>query len=858
MSSSDPFQFFSQNAKTSLTLAEEYAKNLGEKEVNEMHLIVGFTKLSQGVAYQVLKDYGVTSSKASLVVEFSAKKNPDQLNLVEPIISDGLKAAIIASVKIAQSAKSPFVGTEHLLLSIVSASTQGPGIKLLERIGLDINQIRADLESVIFSEVRKMDFAEAMESLTSATVAFQSATDGQKRKKRKRVIQDYTYDLTIAAENRKIDPVIGREEEIDRLITILSRKNKNNPVLVGDPGVGKTAIIEGLAQRIADAKVPLSLAHKKVLSLDLGLLVAGTKYRGEFEERMKNVVEEATEDGNIILFIDEIHTIIGAGSAEGSLDAANILKPPLSRGLIKIIGATTYDEYRKKIEKDAALNRRLQRIEVDEPSAEDTYTILHGLKKRYEEFHKVRILDEAISAAVDLSIQYITDKKLPDKAIDILDEACSAAKFSKLRGSSKLKKIEIELEVGTKARLDAQSNNDLSKVNDLKEKEKKIVEDYKKHVEEIAKKGKGYITEIGINDIASSVSKVSRVPADRINYSQTPSSLTELKSKLKDEIFGQDEAVDSVSKVVLRSKVGMSHPSKPIGSFVFLGPTGVGKTELAKALAKEVFGTEKAFIHIDMSEYGEKFTSSKLMGSPPGYVGYEEGGVFEQVRKRPYSVVLLDEIEKAHPDVFNLLLRVLEEGKVNDAQGRTIDFRNTVIILTSNIGLTALGSATKIGFGQTEKDSEFEAQKAKSLRELNRSFRPEFINRLDKIIVFNPLTKEELLSIFDKFIRPLREKLLKQGVELKITSELKQSLVESSFDPKMGARPLRRKIEEDITDEIVRLLSDQKMEYGDELTLDIKKDKIDYKIKKLLGGKDGKSTAKIKNQKSKKGEKVSS
>jgi len=645
---------------------------------------------------------------------------------------------------------------------------------------------------------------------------------------RKSVLEKYSRDLTAAAEKNELDPVIGRENEIQRIIQILIRRTKNNPVLIGEPGVGKSAVAEGLAQRIAQGNVPEMLLGKRVLSLDIGSMVAGTKYRGEFEERMKNVMDELHKSGNVLLFIDEIHTIIGAGSAEGSLDAANILKPALSRGEIQCIGATTLDEYRKHIEKDAALERRFQPVQVGEPTAEETLSILYGLRDRYEAHHKVRITDEALAAAVRLSSRYIPDRFLPDKAVDLMDEAASRVRIQACTAPLDVREQEKRLEAVIIEKKEAISHQDFEKAAALRDQERNLNREIEAKRSEWSKAQTAARDVVTEEDIAQVVSQWTGIPVKRMTE-QEAQRLIRLEETLHSRLIGQEEAVSAVARAIRRARAGLKDPNRPVGSFIFLGPTGVGKTELCRALGEAMFGDENAVIRLDMSEYMEKHTVSRLVGSPPGYVGFEEGGqLTEAVRRKPYSVVLLDEVEKAHPDVFNMLLQILEDGRLTDNTGKTVDFKNTIVVMTSNAGAHAIGSGRAMGFGAGQRNDprDYEVMKESVMKEIRDLFRPEFINRVDEIIVFHPLTEEEIRKITELMLAQVAKRLEEQEIRLTWDSLVTEKLARDGYDPKYGARPLRRLIQRSVEDTLSEELLAGHVRLGRDVRLTVKEDQI--------------------------------
>jgi len=695
-----------------------------------------------------------------------------------------------------------YVGTEHILLGLIREG-EGVAARVLNNLGVSLNKARQQVLQLLGSNESGSHQGGASASANTPT------------------LDSLARDLTAIAREGSLDPVIGRSKEIQRVIEVLSRRTKNNPVLIGEPGVGKTAIAEGLAQQIVNNEVPEILRDKRVMTLDMGTVVAGTKYRGEFEDRLKKVMDEIRQAGNIILFIDELHTLIGAGGAEGAIDASNILKPSLARGELQCIGATTLDEYRKYIEKDAALERRFQPIRVDEPTAEESIQILAGLRDRYEAHHRVSITDEAIEAAVKLSDRYISDRFLPDKAIDLIDEAGSKVRLRSYTTPPNLKELEVKLEDVRKEKDSAVQSQEFEKAASLRDTEQRLreqLEETKKTWKE--KQGKEN-NEVTVEDIASVVSSWTGVPVSKLAETET-AKLLNLEEALHSRVIGQEEAVIAVSKAVRRARAGLKDPKRPIGSFVFLGPTGVGKTELARALAEAMFGDEDSMIRIDMSEYMEKHSTSRLVGSPPGYVGYEEGGqLTEKVRRKPYSVILLDEIEKAHPDVFNILLQVLEDGRLTDSKGRTVDFRNTVLIMTSNVGAEALKRNKYVGFNIQDGAQDYKDMKGKVMDELKKAFRPEFLNRIDEIIVFHALEKKHLEEIVTLLSDQLVKRLKEQNISLELTPAAKEKISQEGYDPEYGARPLRRAIQKHIEDRLSEELLRGTLLTGQHVIIDV-------------------------------------
>jgi ATP-dependent Clp protease ATP-binding subunit ClpC len=778
------FKGFTEKANKALNLAIESAEQLGATYIGSEHILLGLCKENSGVAYTALSDSGVTAEKLESMMQSAGAATDLTPDDFTPRTKRVMQTAVMYSARTG----SGYVGTEHLLIALLS-DRDSYAIRYLSALGVSPRTI-ADHMSARLEGGEQGGYENAGNP--------QNAPDGDSK-----TLDSFSRDLTKAAKNGEIDPVIGRDEEIKRIIQILSRRTKNNPCLIGEPGVGKTAIAEGLALKIANGEVPEHLRDKRVVALDLTGMVAGTKYRGDFEDRIKNAIEEVKKSKNIILFIDELHTIIGAGAAEGSADAANILKPSLARGDFQVIGATTLEEYRKYIEKDAALERRFQPVKVGEPSEEDAVAILKGLRDRYEAHHKVKISDEAIEAAVKLSSRYIADRYLPDKAIDLVDEAASKVRLSALTYPNEIKDLETELETLESEKTAAISEQDFERAAQLRDEQKNITEQLEKAKNSWQESAKESSHEVSAQDIAAIVSSWTKIPVVELTREESER-LLNMEKILHERVVGQEEAVSAVSRAIRRGRVGIKDPKRPIGSFIFLGPTGVGKTELCKALAQAMFGDENAMLRLDMSEYMEKHTVSRLVGSPPGYVGYDEGGqLTEAVRRKPYSVVLFDEIEKAHPDVFNMLLQILEDGRLTDSQGRTVDFKNTIIIMTSNVGARRIiEKSTAFGFtSETEKQEEVNVRDL-VMSELKQVFRPEFLNRVDDIIVFNKLTKPEIKEIAGKMLETLTKRLDTLGVKITFTDSAVEKIADEGFDDTYGARPLRRAIVTNIEDKL--------------------------------------------------------
>ena len=807
---------FTRQAKAALQIAESAARSWKHSYIGTEHILVGLLKEQEGTAGKILEEFGVDPEKLeTLITQLIA---PSGVLVAEKSAGYSPRAKKIKeqAVKEAEKQKEEQAGTEHLLLAMLR-ETDCVGTRLLYTMGVNIQK----LYSAVLSAA-EIDSNSTLEELQM-----------QKKQKENKnsttpTLDQYSRDLTAMAADGKLDPVVGREKEIARLIQILSRRTKNNPCLVGEPGVGKTAIVEGLAQRIISGMVPDSVKNKRVVVLDLSGMVAGSKYRGEFEERIRNVINEVRSNQGILLFIDELHTIIGAGGAEGALDASNILKPSLSRGEIQLIGATTLEEYRKYIEKDAALERRFQPVTVEEPSEEETLEILKGLRPYYEQHHGVAIEDSALEAAVKMSVRYINDRFLPDKAIDIIDEAASKVRLGGYHVTPEMDALELKLREIQNDKEKAVKAADLSMAKELQARQREIEAEiavYKEKEERRNKRKKISVTESSVADIISDWTKI---PVQRLTEGETRR-LARLEKELHKRVIGQDEAVKSVAQAVKRGRVGLKDPNRPIGSFLFLGPTGVGKTELSKALAEAVFGSEQAMIRVDMSEYMEKHSVSKLIGSPPGYVGYDEGGqLSEKVRRNPYSVLLFDEIEKAHPDVFNILLQVLDDGHITDAHGRKVDFKQTIIIMTSNAGAQSIIEPKKLGFmsNQDEKQ-DYDRMKSGVMEEVRRLFKPEFLNRIDEIMVFHPLNKSHIKKIVNIMLKKLEKRCREQlEIELKITESVREFLAESGFDSKYGARPLRRAIQTKLEDPMANALLEGRIKRGETVRIQLRQKEI--------------------------------
>jgi ATP-dependent Clp protease ATP-binding subunit ClpC len=809
---------FTERAQRVILIAQEEAKRLNHDYVGTEHLLLGLIALGEGVAAQVLANLGVDLRRVRSEIEKIVGTGDNVMLLGEIPFTPRAKKVLELAVEEAQNMGHNYVGTEHLLLGLIREE-EGVAARVLENIGVRLDVVREEVISLLG------EGQQSGQSSSSGSQQTQQHTPAPTKTKSKTpTLDEFGRDLTAMAKESKLDPVIGRENEIERVIQILLRRTKNNPVLIGDPGVGKTAIVEGLAQRLASDEAPELLTGKRVMTLDLAAVVAGTKYRGEFEQRLKNIMEEIRRAKNtIILFIDELHTVIGAGAAEGAIDASNMLKPSLSRGELQCIGATTLDEYRKYIEHDAALERRFQPVVVEPPSIDDTVKILKGLKERYETHHKVKFSDEALKHAADLAERYITDRFLPDKAIDLIDEAGSRARLQVTQRPQEIKEREVEIEKVTQEKESAIAAQEYEKAAKMRDKEK----DMRKALEEERKKWRekrdATIPTVSGEDIAAIVSKWTGIPTQKLTESEQQK-LLHMEDELHKRVVGQKEAIVAISQAIRRSRTGLKDPKKPIGSFIFLGPTGVGKTELARALAEFLFGNEDALIRIDMSEYMEKFSVSRLIGAPPGYVGYEEGGqLTEAVRRKPYSVVLLDEIEKAHPDTFNILLQIMDDGILSDNLGHKVNFKNTLIIMTSNVGARLISKGKSLGFLAPEESEakDYAAMKETVMDEVKKAFNPEFLNRLDDIIVFHPLTREESRKILDIMLSKVEKKISSQGFKVDLTEEARNFLAEKGFDPNFGARPLHRSIQRLLEDPLAEDILSKRVAAGTTVYVDV-------------------------------------
>ena len=810
---------YTEQARTAIMYAEKMARKCGHSYIGTEHLLAGLIHEEQGTAGMVLRDLGVTEAKLKEMIDKLIAPGSDVMTADTRGYTPRAERVLEESRQQAQDFRSVRIGTEHILLAMLG-ELDCVATRLLHTMGIQIQKLQTEL-LIAMGE----DSAQAREDA------------GRKKGKNRMnpgtpVLDQYSRDLTELARQGKLDPVVGREAEINRLIQILSRRTKNNPCLIGEPGVGKTAIAEGLAQRIVQGVVPDTVKNKRVVVLDLSGMVAGSKYRGEFEERIKRVVQEVMEHQGILLFIDELHTIIGAGGAEGALDASNILKPSLSRGEIQIIGATTLAEYRKYIEKDAALERRFQPVMVEEPDEQQAIAILQGLRPYYEEHHGVQITDEALEAAVKMGVRYISDRFLPDKAIDLIDEAASKVQLQGFSVPDSMKEGEKYLHQLMQEKEDAIKAGDFSLAKEIQEKQQEAKKEYEKTKKRFEDRCRNRNMAVTADTVAEIVSDWTKIPVQKLAEKESKR-LARMESILHKRVVGQDEAVTAVAKAIRRGRVGLKDPSRPVGSFLFLGPTGVGKTELSKALAEAVFGSEQAIIRVDMSEYMEKHSVSKMIGSPPGYVGYEEGGqLSEKVRRNPYSVILFDEIEKAHPDVFNILLQVLDDGHITDAQGRKVDFKQTCIIMTSNAGAQSIVEPKKLGFSSVEDDNkDYERMKSGVMEEVRRIFKPEFLNRIDEILVFHMLNKQQIRQIVTILVNKLQKRCKEQlDIELIVRSSVKDYLAESGYDSKYGARPLKRAVQNKIEDKMAEEILEGNIHRGDKVIVSISKKDIKFSV----------------------------
>ena len=812
---------YTVKAKKAIDIAGKMSKSLHHNYIGTEHLLIGLLKENSGVAAKILNENGVELDKiVDLIKELIA---PAEGTAVAE--SDGYSPRVAKVLENAEKEAVRFhadaIGTEHILIAMIK-ETDCVASRLLTTLSVNMQKVFVDT-LIAMGEDANLYREE-----------FQNGRPGKKKNNEGTpTLDQYSRDLTQLATEGALDPVVGREEEIQRVIQILSRRTKNNPCLIGEPGVGKTAIVEGIAERIVSGLVPDSVQGKRVVSLDLSGIVAGSKYRGEFEERIKKVIQEVTKAGNVLLFIDELHTIIGAGGAEGAIDASNILKPALARGEIQIMGATTITEYRKYVEKDAALERRFQPVTVEEPGEEQTVTILKGLRGKYEAHHHVKITDEAVEAAVRLSARYINDRFLPDKAIDLMDEAAARVRFGVSNHTEKLAELRNQITEKELQLEDALSNSDIALAKQCKEEKEALEAELEKQTKKAQREIRRKNLSVTEDDVADVVSGWTKIPVKKLAEGEA-ARLKKLEATLHKRVVGQEEAVTAVAKAVRRGRVGLKDPRRPIGSFLFLGPTGVGKTEISKALAEAVFGNEQAMIRVDMSEYMEKHSVSKMIGSPPGYVGHEDGGqLSEKVRRNPYSVILFDEIEKAHPDVFNILLQVLDDGHITDSQGRKVDFKNTIIIMTSNAGAQSIVEPKKLGFASSDDEKQnYERMKNSVMEEVRRIFKPEFLNRIDETIVFRSLNKNDMKQIVTLMLKDLTDRCKSQmDITLHVRDSVKNYIVEKAYEPKYGARPLRRKIQNEIEDQLAEEILDGKVKKGDEVIVTTKKNAVVFEVK---------------------------
>ena len=808
------FDRFTERAQKVMVHSQEEAIALNHNYIGTEHILLGLIREEEGIAAQVLNNRGIALDAVRQQVETAIGKGQQKIEQIMGY-TPRTKTVLELSVEEARSLGHSYVGTEHLLLALIREG-EGVAAQILAAMGLNFDIVRQEIMELLKDEGSK--------SKPGGAASKDANTPA---------LNQYGIDLTEMAREGKLDPIIGREKEIERVIQILSRRTKNNPALIGDPGVGKTAIAEGLAQKIIQGNIPEIIKGKRVVTLDISSMVAGSKYRGEFEERLKNVMNEIKKSKNIILFIDEMHTIIGAGGAEGAIDASNILKPALARGEIQAIGATTLDEYKKHVEKDAALERRFQPVIVGEPSKDEALQILQGLRDKYEAHHKVKITDEAIKAAVDLSDRYIADRFLPDKAVDLVDEAASRVRIRIFTTPPDIKSLEEKLSAMEKEKSEAISLQEYERAAQLRDNMQDIKQQLERSKKNWTDKTNSKDSIVTEEDIAFIVSDWTGIPVTKLADEESKR-LLNLESVLHERVIGQEEAVLAVSKAIRRARVGLKDPKRPAGSFIFLGPTGVGKTELSKALAEALFGDENAVIRVDMSEYMEKHTVSKLIGSPPGYVGYEEGGqLTEKVRRKPYSVILLDEIEKAHPDVFNILLQILDDGRLTDGKGRTVDFKNTVVIMTSNVGVSTIRKQAVLGFSisTNEREDAYEKMKGNVLEDLKKTFRPEFLNRVDEVIVFHQLEQEHLKQIVELMLKSLLGRIKEMNINIEVTDKAKEVLVEKGYDQAYGARPLRRAIQKMVEDQLSEEMLKGDIKPGSNVLVDAEEEKLIFKSK---------------------------
>lgn len=839
-------ELFTERAKAVLAIAQEEAKTFKHQSVGSEHLLLALVIEQNGIAGKTLRELAISENDIREEIEHltgygTVKSYPAGVYLP---YSPRAKQIFAYAGDEAKRFGAPQIGTEHILLGLLR-DDEILASRIMINLGMSLAKMRQVLK-------KKMGLNESKGNNTGAASRRRQAS-GQQQGTRQGGVQQGTptldnlaRDLTKLARENRLDPVVGRTKEVKRLIQILSRRTKNNPVLVGEPGVGKTAIAEGLAQRIVAGEVPEDMAEKRLMMLDMGSLVAGTKYRGEFEDRMKKVIDEIYHDGQVILFIDELHTLIGAGGAEGAIDASNILKPALARGELQTIGATTLDEYQKYIEKDSALERRFARVQVDEPTAEEAVEILRGLRPRYEDHHGVEITDDALQAAVQLSVRYINSRQLPDKAIDLMDESAAKVRLDRADEPSQLARLREEITQLMHEKEQAIQEQDFELAARLRQKEKKLSQRLAELAFAETKEAAGFSNKVTAEDVATVVSQWTGVPLQQLEKKESER-LLDLEKILHQRVVGQDEAVTAVSRAIRRARSGLKDPDRPIGSFMFLGPTGVGKTELAKALAEAMFGSEDSLVRVDMSEFMEKYSTSRLIGSPPGYVGYEEGGqLTEKIRSKPYSVILLDEVEKAHPDVFNILLQVLDDGHLTDSKGRKVDFRNTILIMTSNIGATQIREEKNVGFNVTDITKDHGKMQKRILEELKKAFRPEFLNRIDETVVFRSLKENEIHEIVKIMSKAIIKRMAEQDIRLKITPAAYDVLGKAGFDPEYGARPIRRALQKEVEDRLSEALLSGQIHLGEQVTIGAKKGKITLMVKedaKVPKGAAGKETA---------------
>ena len=814
------FERFTEKAIKVIMLAQEEARRLGHNFVGTEQVLLGLIGEGTGIAAKTLKSMGVNLKDARIEVEKIIGRGSGFV-AVEIPFTPRAKRVLELSWDEARQLGHNYIGTEHLLLGLIREG-EGVAARVLENLGVDLNKVR--------SNVIKMLGDSKPQTASSGVGSGSSSSSSSASKVKTPSLDEFGTDLTLAASELRLDPVVGREKEIERVIQILARRTKNNPVLLGEPGVGKTAVAEGLAIRIVNSEVPDILENKKIIQLDMGLLIAGTKYRGEFEERLKKIMDEIRQAGNVILVIDEMHTLIGAGAAEGAIDAANILKPALSRGEIQVIGATTSDEYRKYIEKDSALERRFQPVIIEEPSIDETIEIIRGLKPKYEEHHNLIISDDAIVAATKLSSKYINDRFLPDKAIDVIDEASSKVRLKVCTLSPEGKELEKELKDIIREKEEAIRNQEFERASSLRDDEANMKDKIREVSEEWRRQNDANKPTVTEDDVAEVVATMTGVPVTKLTEGESER-LLKLEETLHNRVIGQSDAVTAISKAIRRARVGLKSPNRPIGSFIFSGPTGVGKTELAKALAEAIFGSEDNMIRVDMSEFMEKHSTAKLIGSPPGYVGYDDGGhLTELIRKKPYSVVLFDEIEKAHPDVFNIMLQILDDGRLTDSKGRHINFKNTIIIMTSNVGASMITTTSRLGFSTSDDESKDKYEKLKETvtEEMKKAFRPEFLNRIDETIVFAHLTQEEIRQIVDLMLKDLFKRLAERDLSVEVTDEVKDHLAKNGYSEAYGARPLRRLIQRKIEDNLAEEILSGKYAPGDTIRITLIDDKITF------------------------------